>query len=139
MEYIEFVKINWHLFLALVAVVALLVFEPLRKRSIGVSSVLANDLPRVMTTEKAIVVDVSDAKEFETGRIPKARNIPMSRIEADINMLSKFKSRPIIVVDRIGNRSAKAAGILRKHDFSDVRTLKGGFSAWAKENLPIER
>lgn len=139
MEYIEFVKINWHLFVALVAVIALLAFEPLRKRSSGVATVLANDLPRVMKTEKAIVVDVSDTKEFESGRVPKARNIPLSRIEADINMLSRFKSRPIIVVDRIGNRSAKAASILKKHDFSDVRTLKGGFSAWAKENLPIER
>ena len=139
MEYIEFVKINWHLFVALVAVIALLAFEPLRKRSSGVATVLANDLPRVMKTEKAIVVDVSDTKEFESGRVPKARNIPLSRIEADINMLSRFKSRPIIVVDRIGNRSAKAASILKKHDFSDVRTLKGGFSAWAKENLPIAR
>ena len=139
MEYIEFVKINWHLFLALVAVIALLAFEPLRKRSVGVKSVLPHDLPRIMKKEKAIIVDVSDTKEFDTGRIPKARNIPLSRIEADINTLNKFKSRPIVVVCRIGNRSAKAASMLRKYNFSDVRTLKGGFSAWVKENLPIEK
>ncbi len=139
MEYIEFVKLNWHLFLALVAIVALLAFEPLRKRSVGVTTILANDLPRVMKNEKAIVVDVSDSKEFDNGRIPKARNIPLSRIESDINRLNKFKSRPVVVVCRIGNRSAKAANILKKHQFTDVRTLKGGFSAWAKENLPIER
>ena len=139
MEYIEFVKINWHLFLALVAVIALLAFEPLRKRSMGVASVLAHELPRVMRSEKAIVVDVSESKEFETGRVPKSRNIPLNRIETDINVLKKFKSRPVVVVCRVGNRSAKAANILKKHEFTDVRTLKGGFSAWAKENLPIEK
>ncbi|MDE0309739.1 MAG: rhodanese-like domain-containing protein [Acidiferrobacterales bacterium] len=139
MEYIEFVKINWHLFVALVAVVALLAFEPLRKRTAGVASVLPHDLPRIMKKEKVIIVDVSDTKEFETGRIPKARNIPLSRIESDINTLTKFRSRPIVVVCRIGNRSGKAASMLKKHDFSDVRTLKGGFTAWAKENLPVEK
>ncbi len=139
MEYIEFVKINWHLFVALVAVIAMLAFEPLRKRSVGVVSVLPHDLPRIMKKEQAIIVDVSDSKEFETGRIPRARNIPLSRIESDINTLKKFRSRPIVVVCRIGNRSAKAASMLRKHDFSDVRTLKGGFTAWVKENLPVEK
>ena len=135
----EFVKLNWHLFVALVAVIGLLAFEPLRKRSGGVRSINAIDLPRVMSNEKAVVLDVSDSNEFENGRIPKARNIPLSRIESDINRLNKFKTRPIVIVCRVGNRSSKAASILRKHDFSDVRTLQGGFAAWTKENLPIEK
>ena len=135
----EFVKLNWHLFAALAAVIALLALEPIRKRAGGVKSLVPGDLPRLMRNEKAIVVDVSDQKEFETGHIPKARNIPLSRIDANINRLTKFKSRPVVVVCRVGNRSSKAAGILRKHGFADVRTLQGGFAAWTKENLPIEK
>ena len=135
----EFVKINWHLFAALAAVIALLAFEPLRKRTGGIRVVNVVDLPRVMSSENAIVIDVSDQKEYESGHIPKARNIPLSRVGTDINTLSKFKSRPIVVVCRIGNRSNKAAGILRKNEFADVRTLQGGFAAWTKENLPIEK
>ncbi len=135
----EFVKLNWHLFVALVAVIGLLAFEPLRRRSGGVRSVDVLDLPRVMKSEKAIVLDVSEPPEFKSGRIPKARNIPLSRVQADINQLSKFKSRPIVVVCRVGNRSSKAANILTKNQFSDVRTLQGGFAAWTKENLPIEK
>ncbi len=135
----EFVKLNWHLFVALAAVIALLAFEPLRRRRGGISSVNVLDLPRIMKSEKAIILDVSEPNEFRSGRIPKARNIPLSNVESDINSLRKFKSRTIVVVCRVGNRSSKAAGILKKNEFSDVRTLQGGFAAWTKENFPIEK
>ncbi len=135
---IEFFKLNWHLFAALAVVVALLVLDPIRKRSSGIKSVTAVELPRVMRHEKAVVVDISDPKDFNAGHIPKARNVPLSRIDNDINRLNKFKSRPIVVACRMGNRSSKAANILKKNDFSDVRVLHGGFAAWSKENLPIE-
>ena len=136
---IEFFKLNWHLFVALSVVVALLVLDPLRKRSSGVSSVSPMDLPRVMRLEKAIVVDISDPKDYEFGHVPKARNIPLSRIDSDVNRLNKFRSRPVVIACRAGNRSSKAANILRKHGFNDVRILHGGFAAWTKENLPIEK
>ncbi len=136
---IEFVKLNWHLFLALAVIVALLILDPIRKRTSGIRSVSALELPRVMKSEKAIVVDISDPKDFESGHIPKARNVPLSRIDSDVNRLNKFKSRPVVIACRVGNRSSKAANILRKHDFSDIRILHGGFAAWSKENLPIEK
>lgn len=137
--YWEFAKLNWHLFVALIAIILLLAFEPFRQRSGGIQSIEAMDMPRVMKREKAIVVDVSDPKEYERGHIPKAKNIPLSRINTDIARLNRFKSRTVIVSCRVGNRSTKAASILKKHDFADVRTLKGGYSAWVKESLPVER
>lgn len=134
----EFVKINWHLFVALVAIIALLAFEPLRKRRGGIRSVAADELPMVMRDEKVMILDVSDAKEYADSHIPKARNIPINRLESDIQTINKFKSRPVVVCCRVGNRSGKAAGILRKNGFTDIRTLHGGIAAWTKENLPIE-
>lgn len=134
----EFVKLNWHLFVALVAIIALLAFEPLRKRHGGVRSVNADELPRLMRNEKVVIVDVSDANEFAQSHIAKARNVPISRLELDIQTLSKFKSRPVVIVCRAGNHSAKAARILKKHGFTDLRTLQGGIAAWIKENFPVE-
>ena len=136
--YLEFVKLNWHLFAALVAIIALLAFEPLRKRQGGIRSVSADDLPRVMRDENVFVLDVSDAREYAGSHIPKARNVPLNRLETDIQTINKFKSRPVVVCCRVGNRSSKAAGILRKHGFSNIRTLQGGTAAWIKENLPVE-
>ncbi len=136
--YLEFVKTNWHLFFALAAIIALLAFEPLRKRRGGIRSVSADELPRVMRDEKIFVLDVSDAKEFAGSHIPKARNIPIGRLELDIQTINKFKSRPVVVCCRVGNRSPKAAGILKKNGFTNIRTLHGGIAAWTKENLPVE-
>ncbi len=134
----EFVKLNWHLFVALVAIIALLAFEPLRKRHGGIRSVSADELPRVMRDENVMILDVSDAKEYAGSHIPKARSIPLSRLETDIQTISKFKARPVVVCCRVGNRSAKGANILKKNGFTDIRTLQGGIAAWTKENLPVE-
>ncbi|MXW47389.1 MAG: rhodanese-like domain-containing protein [Gammaproteobacteria bacterium] len=136
--YLEFVKLNWHLFLALFAIIALLPFEPLRARRGGIRSVSADELPRVMRDENIVILDVSDAKEFAGSHIAKARNIPISRLDSDIQTINKFKSRPIVVCCRVGNRSAKAAGILKRNGFTNIRTLHGGMAAWTKENLPVE-
>jgi len=115
-----------------------LALEPLRKRRGGIRPVSADDLPVVMRDEKVLILDVSEAKEYAGSHIPKARNVPISRLESDIQTLNKFKTRPIVVCCRIGNRSTKAAGILRKNGFTDIRTLQGGMAAWTKENLPVE-
>ncbi len=134
----EFVKLNWHLFAALVLVIVLLALEPLRARRGGVRPITADDLPRFMRDEKVVIVDVSEEKEFASSHIPKSRNVPLSRLNSDINTLKRYKSRPVVVVCRVGNRSPKAAGILKKHEFSNLRTLQGGIAAWMKENLPVE-
>ena len=136
--YLEFVKLNWHLFVALVAIIALLAFEPLRTRQGGIRSVSADELPRIMRDEKIIILDVSDAKEYAGSHISKARNIPLNRLDSDIQTISKFKARPVVICCRVGNRSSKAARILKKHGFSNLRTLHGGMAAWTKENLPVE-
>lgn len=136
--YFEFVKINWHLFVALLAIIVLLAFEPLRARRGGIRSVTADELPRVMRDEKVMILDVSEAKEYAGSHIPKARNIPLGRLESDIQTIKKFKERPVVVCCRVGNRSNKAAGILKRHGFSNIRTLNGGITAWIKENLPVE-
>lgn len=135
----EFVKLNWHLFAAVAVVIALLALEPVRKRSSGIRSVSALDLPRVMTHEKGIVVDISEPKHYTAGHIPKSRNIPLSRIDNDINTISKFKSKPVVITCPTGHRSSKAAKVLKKNDFSDIRILHGGFAAWTKENMPVEK
>ncbi len=136
--YFEFVKLNWHLFAALAAIIALLAFEPLRKRSGGIRSVSVDELPMVMRDEKIVILDVSEAREYAGSHIPKARNVPISRLESDIQTIKKFKARPIVVCCRLGNRSGKAASILKKNGFTNIRTLQGGMAAWTKENLPVE-
>lgn len=136
---IEFVQKNWHLFLALVVILALLFMEPIRQRMGGVRSVSALELPQLLSHDSAIVVDVSEAGEFKNGRVPNSVNVPLSELKDSLKKLEKHKGKPIVVACRTGNRSARAASILRRSNFENVYTLSGGVAAWQKENFPIER
>ncbi len=136
---LEFVQKNWHLFVALVVIVALLFLEPIRQRIFGVRAVSAVELPRLISHESAVVVDVSESSEFQKGHIPNAINIPLGQFKDDLKKLEKHRSKPIVVTCRVGNRSARAAGILRRNEYANVFTLSGGVAAWQKENLPLER
>ena len=138
---IGFIQQNWHLFAALAVIVALLALDPVRRRSGGIQSVSAVQLPQLMNHEGAIVLDVGEPAEFKKGHIPKAINVPVSQLKNDLGQLEKYrtKDKPIVLASRANQHSNRAATILRKNHFSNVYTLSGGLASWEKENLPLER
>ena len=138
---IEFIQQNWHLFAALAVIVALLALDPLRRRSGGIQSVSAVQLPQLMNHEGAIVLDVGEPAEFNKGHIPKAINMPVSQLKNDLGRLEKYRTKdtPIVLSSRANQHANRSANILRKNNFSNLYTLTGGLVSWEKENLPLER
>ena len=138
---IAFIQQNWHLFAALAVIVALLALDPVRRRSGGIQSVSAVQLPQLMNHEGAIVLDVGEPAEFKKGHIPKAINIPVSQLKNDLSRLEKHRTKdtPIVLSSRTNQHASRAAAILRKNNFSNLYTLSGGLGSWEKENLPLER
>ena len=138
---IAFIQQNWHLFAALAVILALLALDPVRRRSGGIQSVSAVQLPQLMNHEGAIVLDVGEPAEFKKGHIPKAINIPVSQLKNDLGRLEKYRTKgtPIVLSSRVAQHSSRAATILRKNNFSNLYTLSGGLVSWEKENLPLER
>ena len=138
---IGFVQQNWHLFLALAVIAVLLALDPLRRRSGGIKSISAVQLPQLMNHEGAIVLDVGEPGEFKKGHIPKAINMPVSQLKNDLGQLEKYrtKDKPIVLSSRANQHANRAATILRKNNFSNIYTLNGGLVSWEKENLPLER
>jgi rhodanese-related sulfurtransferase len=138
---IGFIQQNWHLFAALAVIVALLALDPVRRRSGGIRSVSAVQLPQLMNHEGAIVLDVGEPSEFKKGHIPKAINIPVSQLKNDLSRLEKYRTKetPIVLSSRGNQHASRAATILRKNNFSNLYTLSGGLVSWEKENLPLER
>jgi len=45
----------------------------------------------------------------------------------------------MIVVCDTGNRSGKAAAVLRRMGFKEVFSLSGGIGAWRQAGLPLEK
>ena len=94
---------------------------------------------QLINRRDAVVIDVGDSGDYAAGHIANARHIPEAQLAARIKELEKFKKRPIIVSCRTGSRAARAADVLRKHDFGEVFVLHGGIAAWQQASMPLEK
>ena len=137
----QFVTQNWPLFAALIAILAMLALEPLRRKTSGVKPVSAVELPQLINHEGAVVLEVNDPAEFKKGHIPKAMNFPIGQLKKDLGRLEKYRNKgtPIVLSSRANQQASRAATILKKNSFSNLYTLSGGLGSWEKENLPLER
>jgi rhodanese-related sulfurtransferase len=81
-----------------------------------------------------VVIDLRDAKEFREGHIVDALNIPFAKITDKMGELDK--SRPVVLVDKIGQHSAAIGRQLKQAGFQ-VNRLQGGMSEWTGSSLPV--
>lgn len=125
---------NWLLFLALVVILALLMRATIGTGSGGVGP---QDATQMLNHDNAVVLDVREPSEIANGTIRGALTIPLGELGDRLKELEKYKSKPIIVACRSGQRSSRACGILRKNEFTRVYNLSGGIMAWQNANLPL--
>ena len=136
---LEFVTHNWYLFVALGVILFLLAAGPISQQMHGIKSVNVAQTVQLLNRENAVVVDVCEPKEFSTGHVPNAINLPLGTLNDRLREIEKHKNRPIVVSCRSGNRSLQAAFLLHKRGFAKVYSLAGGLSAWQRDNLPVEK
>jgi rhodanese-related sulfurtransferase len=135
---IQFLQQNWML-VALAAVSgAMLVWSFFGSRLSGIEEADTLKATRLYNDD-ALVLDVREDKEYAEGHIPKARHIPLGQLAGRLQELDKFKSTPILVTCRSGNRSARACGMLKKAGFETVYNQAGGILAWERANLPVTK
>jgi len=127
-----------HPFLAgtFVLLLALFIRNEMRR---GGHSISAQQLVDLVNREGAVVVDVRDRKEFESGHIVGAVNIPYASLDTRIDELRKYAEKPVIVACRMGQHSGAAGTLLRKQGFKNVSRLAGGMAEWLNQNLPVVR
>jgi phage shock protein E len=75
----------------------------------------------------AVIIDVRTAHEFDAGKVKGSINIPVDRIDINIERIRGFK-KPIVLICESGARSEKAASILKRHGIKDV--FNGG--SWTR-------
>ena len=137
--FIEFLIDSWFLFAALVAVLIMLGMTYLTQMIYKIKTVNSAQAVGLINRDNAVVVDVGEPNEFQTGHLPEAINMPLTKLATNIGALNKYKNKHIVVTCRAGNRAMKGAITLKKNGFENVYSLSGGLAAWQKENLPIER
>ncbi|AMS31645.1 hypothetical protein AEM42_03125 [Betaproteobacteria bacterium UKL13-2] len=135
----EFLTQNIMLVCLFVASGVMLIWPIISKTIGGATGVGTLDATRLMNSGEALVLDIRDSGEYNGGRIPKSKNIPMTDLEKRVADLTRFKDKPVIVVCRSNGRAGVAVRSLKSHGFSNVRQLEGGFAAWQQASLPVER
>ncbi len=101
---------------------------------VGVGTLEATQL---INQKHAIILDLRREQDFTLGHLPNARHIPMDELATRVEEISRFKSRPAILV-ATGQAGPKAIKMLKTQGFADVFVLQGGIAAWIEANLPIE-
>ena len=102
----------------------------------------SNDVPEITPTELAArldakedfdLIDVREPYEWQLGRLPTARLIPLGQLPSALSSLDA--TRDIVVYCRSGKRSADATRELRAAGFR-ATNLAGGILRWSDEVDP---
>lgn len=85
----------------------------------------------------AVLVDVREDGEWQSGHIPGAIHLPLSRFAEGSARLPKGKR--IVLYCLSGARSARALGECAKLGLPVDDHVAGGISAWRRAGLPVTR
>ncbi len=84
-----------------------------------------------------VMVDVRGRDEFAAGHVAGAVNIPLPDIVGGYAALPDDLSKPVITFCKVGERSLHGMLLLKSLGFKDVRSVKGGITAWQEAGLPV--
>ena len=85
--------------------------------------------------DDAFLLDVREEDEWTAGHIPGAVHVPMMEIPARSDEVPD--DRDVVVVCRVGSRSAQVVAYLRQNGWDRVINLDGGMAAWDAAGRPM--
>ncbi len=88
---------------------------------------------------RAVLLDVREAWEYETARIERSVNIPMSTLVAridEVRALQAAGDAPLVVICHHGMRSMQCARYLASQGVERLVNLTGGIDAWSTQVDP---
>lgn len=98
------------------------------------------DRAETMIAEAALVLDVREPAEYQSGHLPQAVNVPRGVLEFKVGNHPDLNdsNRGILIYCKNGGRSTLAAYTLKQMGFSQVEMLIGGFDGWTGTVHKIE-
>jgi rhodanese-related sulfurtransferase len=96
------------------------------------------DVPTVTAAavpDDAYLLDVREPYEWVEGHAPGARHVPMYEIHTRLAEVPTVG--PVVVVCKVGARSAQVAAYLQAQGWDNVLNLAGGLYAWQAAGRPL--
>ena len=85
--------------------------------------------------EGAYLLDVREDDEWAAGHAPGAHHVPM--MDIPVRMAEVPQDGDVVVVCRMGARSAQVVAYLRGNGWDNVVNLDGGMEDWAASGRPL--
>ncbi|WP_025915938.1 rhodanese-like domain-containing protein [Herminiimonas sp. CN] len=89
--------------------------------------------------DAAVVLDVREADEYAVGHIPGAIHISRGMLEFKLSNSPELSARDlqIVLYCKTSGRAALAACVLHDMGYLQVKSIAGGFDAWAGAGKPV--
>jgi rhodanese-related sulfurtransferase len=94
---------------------------------------------RLAAEDKFLLVDVREESEYAAGHAAGAIHLGKGVIERDVEARVPDPATPLVLYCGGGFRSALAADALQKMGYLNVVSMDGGWTAWVKAGLPVEK
>jgi len=107
-----------------------------RETTKGGKSISHHMLTKMINADEAFVVDIRDAKDFSSGYIAGAYNIPFAKMKERSSELDAHKDKVIVLVDKLGQQTGAVGRDLSKQGYQ-INRLSGGMTEWVGEKLPV--
>src|SRR5207247_8731110 len=88
--------------------------------------------------ERPVVLDVREKEEVRQGYVPGALSLPRGFLEMRVEEAVPDKNTPIVAYCGGGTRSLLAGRILKELGYTNVVSMRGGFTAWKNQGLPVK-
>jgi molybdopterin/thiamine biosynthesis adenylyltransferase/rhodanese-related sulfurtransferase len=89
--------------------------------------------------EGVTIVDVREAEELVTGKLPGAKHVPRSYLETRIEGIVPDRSAHVILYCASGNRSAYGARtLIQDLGYEHVQSMTGGIALWKDRGYEVE-
>src|SRR5438093_12859358 len=88
--------------------------------------------------EHPVVLDVREKEEVRQGYVPGAISLPRGFLEMRVEDAVPDKNAPIVAYCAGGTRSLLAGRILKELGYTNVVSMRGGFTAWKNQGLPVK-
>ncbi len=88
-----------------------------------------------------LLLDVREAEEFAAGHLPGAIHVSRGLLEFKLSGSPQLSSRDLsfVIYCKTSGRAALAAVAMREMGYLNVKSISGGFDAWAAAGKPVHK
>jgi len=104
----------------------------------NITMISVEDAKALLDKGGVVFLDCREPKEYKSGHIPGAINIPRGLLEFKIGSKISDKNASVVIYCKSGGRASLGCCSIQTMGYKNVKNLDGGWKAWAKAGYPVD-